>query len=144
KRLLAFPYFRRRLTMHSATEPKRRVLSAKMPSRNVSPSIARSIHSSAERRECRKQFPDLDFQRLGDFYEVQRADVSFSPLDAAVIGTVNVGEASKLLLGKALLLPQPADLLAKQNELRILHWASSISAHGFLLHGLWGAFLVER
>ena len=51
-------------------------------------------------------------------------------------GTVNLSEASKLLLGMALFFPKSADVLAKQSKLRILHWTSSISAHGFLLHGL--------
>jgi hypothetical protein len=85
--------------MHSATEPKRRVLSAKMPSRSFSASIAAPLRTA----ECRKsweQFPDLDVESLGKLDEIEGGNISFSAFDAAIVGAVDASEAGKLLLRK--------------------------------------------
>ena len=122
--------------MHSATEPKRRVRSAKIPSLSVSPFITSLSCYSVNRRERREQLADLRAQCVGNLDEVQSRDVSLSPFDAAVIGAVDVSLGRELLLRKVPLLAQAPNPLAQQNKFPVFHRSSSLPAHGFSIHGL--------
>ena len=118
--------------MHSATEPTRRVLNAKMPSRSFSASTAASLRTT-QRREWWEQFPNLHIKCVGNLDEVERGDIAFSAFNPAVVGAVNVGETSELLLRKLCLFTQAANLPAEQYKLAVFHRARSLQAHGLSL-----------
>lgn len=67
----------------------------------------------------REQVADLYFQGGGDRNQIQRRDISFTALDAAVIGAVKACPCGKLLLREAGLLAELADLPAQGDEVRM-------------------------
>ena len=83
--------------MHSATEPQRRVLSAKIPSRSCSASIASSLRP-AESRQRWKQLSDLHAKGVSNLDEVERRHIPLSAFNPAVIGAVNVSQTGEFLL----------------------------------------------
>ena len=102
-----------------------------MPFLSFSPSIPFSFHGSAERREGGEQLSDFSVQRIGNLDDVDSGNIPFSPLNAAVIGAVNVGESGKIFLRKVLLLTQTTDLLPKQSKFPILHGEQLIGTRRF-------------